>query len=77
MTPFFASFGNHPRLDFRPESKVVTSELNSRKTPEFAVRMEKILTSYKENITLAQESQAEFANKKRLPAPRYQVGDRV
>lgn len=73
VTPFFASFGHHPRLDFRPESTMP----NERTIPEFITRMQKIVQNCHDNINLAQEYQATYANEKRLPAPRYEVGDRV
>lgn len=73
VTPFFASFGHHPRLDFRPESEIPSNH----DVPEFVRRMKKILEQCKDKITLAQEFQATYANKKRLPAPRYKVGDMV
>ena len=77
ITPFFASFGHHPRLDFRPESEMITTKPTDRDVPEFASRMKKILQRCKENITLAQEFQATYANERRLPAPIYKAGDRV
>lgn len=49
MSPFFASFGHHPRLDFRPESEA-TSE---RQVPEFISRMQNLVRQCTENITLA------------------------
>lgn len=73
VTPFFASFGYHPRLDFRPESTMH----NECTVPEFITRMQRIVKNCHDNINLAQEYQATYANEKRLPAPRYKVGDRV
>lgn len=73
VTPFFATFGHHPRMDFRPESDQPTS----RNVPEFIAHMKDITKQCEEKMTLAQAYQSSFANEKRLPAPRYQVGDRV
>ncbi|KAI0992290.1 hypothetical protein K3495_g15896 [Podosphaera aphanis] len=73
VTPFFASFGHHPRLDFRPESEAP----KDRDMTEFVSRMENIHKYCSEQIQLAQAFQCSYANERRLPAPRYQVGDRV
>lgn len=73
VTPFFATFGHHPRLDFRPESESPAP----RNTPEFVERIKSIIKHCSEQITLAQAFQSDYANEKRLPAPRYQVGDYV
>ena len=72
-TPFFASFGHHPRLDFRPESDSPVP----RDIPEFIVRMSKIVQNCNEQILLAQSYQSSYANESRLPAPRYEPGDLV
>ena len=73
ITPFFATFGHHPRMDFRPESESPTN----RETPDFVTQMSKIVQNCSEQIALAQAYQADYANEKRLPAPRYQPGDLV
>ena len=73
ITPFYASFGHHPRLDFRPESD--SSE--PREAPEFVSRMSKIVQYCSEQITLAQAFQSTYANERRLPAPRFEAGDMV
>ena len=72
-TPFFASFGHHPRLDFRPESDSPAP----RDLPEFIVRMSKIVQNCNEQILLSQSYQSSYANESRLPAPRYEPGDLV
>lgn len=73
LSPFFASFGHHPRLNILPESETALA----RDTPELISRMQLISQQCNENISLAQEFQASYANENRLPAPRYRVGDRV
>ncbi|KAI0991520.1 hypothetical protein K3495_g16667, partial [Podosphaera aphanis] len=73
ITPFFASFGHHPRLDFRPECE--STKIRDNKS--FVSHMENIHKLCSEQIQLAQAFQCSYANEKRLPAPRYQVGDRV
>lgn len=73
VSPFFASFGHHPRLDFRPES----NDSTHRNPSEFAKHIEDVQRHCHEAITLAQAYQETYANRKRLPAPRYQEGDLV
>ncbi|KAI0997797.1 hypothetical protein K3495_g10390, partial [Podosphaera aphanis] len=73
ITPFFASFGHNPRLDFRPES----NNPEPRQVPQFITRMQNIVKFCSKHITLAQAHQSTYANEKRLPAPRYEVGDMV
>ncbi|KAI0993149.1 hypothetical protein K3495_g15035, partial [Podosphaera aphanis] len=73
LTPFFASFGHHPRIDFKPESTAPSP----RNTPEFVQRMDSLVQRCTEKITLAQAYQSNSANERRLPAPRYQVNDLV
>lgn len=71
VTPFFASFGHHPRMDFKPESE------RPRERPEFVETICKIQQNCTKAIIIAQQFQSGYANKKRLPAPRYQIGDLV
>ena len=70
-TPFFASFGHHPRLDFRPESE------RTAPRPEFTETIQAIQENCRASITLAQAYQESYANEKRLPTPRFQTGDSV
>lgn len=72
-TPFFASFGIHPRAaaaagpipaDFPP-------------CPPLVNDMRTIHNQCQDAIGLAQAFQASYANQKRLPAPRYAVDDMV
>ena len=73
LTPFFSSFGHHPRMDFRPGSEIPAPH----ETPEFVSRIKSIVKNCSEQINLAQAFQSTYANELRLPAPRYKVGDRV
>ena len=73
ISPFFASFGHHPRLDFRPESE----SLDPRSIPTFVNTISTIQKQCRESIKLAQAYQESYANQKRLPAPRYKIGDLV
>ena len=82
VTPFFANTGFHPRLGFEP-ALPVPENLDSRglesaaDADNFALRMEQIDNYCHDTIGLAQESQQEFANRRRQNAPAYQEGDRV
>lgn len=60
-------------MNFVPESEFG----ESRNFPDFTKRMESLVKFCNEQITLAQAYQSTYANEKRLPAPRYQVGDTV
>ena len=71
LSPFFASFGHHPRLDFRPESR------EAKPRPDFVQHITDTQRICHDSIVLAQAFQASHANEKRLPAPRYKVGDKV
>ena len=73
ISPFFASFGHHPRLDFRPESEAPTT----RDTPSFISRIKSLVKQCNEKMSLAQAFQSSYANERRLPAPRYRIGDKV
>lgn len=72
VTPFFASFGHHPRLDFMPES-----QSPARYRPQFVRTIGSVQRQCCEAITHAQAFMASYANQKRLPAPRYKPGDYV
>ena len=73
VTPFFATFGHHPRLNFLLESDAPTN----RDTPNFIIRMKSLTQTCNEKMSLAQAYQSSYANEKRLPAPSYRVGDKV
>ena len=73
LTPFYASFGHHPRLDFRPESEFP----KSHGSPKFTARMKPLVQHCNERIMLAQAFQSTYANEKHLSAPRYKVGNLV
>ena len=72
VSPFFASFGHHPRLDFRPSNSEPT-----RSTTNFVSFIASVQKQCHDAIVLAQAYQESYANRKRLPAPRYAVNDMV
>lgn len=74
LSPFFASFGHHPRMDLQP---VDLQKNLTRDQPAFVNTMAQLQRQCSEAITLAQAYQESYANRKRLPAPCYREGDLV
>jgi hypothetical protein len=80
VTPFLANYGQHPRMGFEvptgqrrpPLQKIQADEAN-----KFVDRMTELQSLLRDEMTWAQSLQQEYANRKRDPAPAYQVGDRV
>ena len=80
VSPMMACYGQHPRMGFEPPT-------NTRRPPHQALqaqeanrmvdKMQDITEFIREELTWAQALQQEYANRKRLPAPAYQVGDKV
>lgn len=73
ISPFFASFGYHSRMNFIPESEKAEPRSNSK----LVKKMEDLVEFCYERITLSQAYQQTYANENRPLAPRYQVGDHV
>jgi hypothetical protein len=72
ISPFFANYGFHPRMGFEPPE-------NLQDTPaaNFTSRLSEIHDRLREEMFYAQGKYEDSANRKRTPAPRYQVGDKV
>ena len=74
-TPFFANYGFYPRIGFEP--------LDPDRTPaaldaeRVAQKIQEVHEMLKSEICLAQARHEEYANRKRRPARRYQVGQKV
>jgi hypothetical protein len=80
VTPFFANYGQHPRMGFEPRSDLPRPALQAVQADEadkFADKMSELQTLLREEMTWAQATQQEYANRKRTPAPAYRVGDKV
>ena len=73
VSPFFATYGHHPRMAFEPQ----TSFEGTRIISQFADDMNDVQLKCRESIDRAQAFQSSYANEKRLPAPLFQAGDRV
>ena len=75
ISPFFADSGFHPRMGFEPpvqDGGPATVEAN-----KFADHMNKILEHCQDEMAYAQAKYAEYADKRRDPAPDYKPGDMV
>jgi len=72
MSPFKANYGQDPRIGFkgRKKGKYVGVEI-------FVEKMKKIQEEAKAVLRKAQEDMRKYANKKRLDADEYKVGDLV
>jgi transposase InsO family protein len=77
MTPFFANLGYHPRSSL---DLINTSQMASQNNPDaehIASRLKELHEITQAEISYAQARQQENADRHRLPAPSYQVGDQV
>jgi len=75
ITPFFALYGQHPRhiIKQNPATKAPTPTI----LQEWAKQLDNLNSYLKSEMVYAQATQAEQADKDRLPAPLYHVGDEV
>ncbi|CDO69315.1 hypothetical protein BN946_scf184976.g34 [Trametes cinnabarina] len=72
ISPFFANKGYHPGLTVHPER-----DLTSARAREFAVDLEELHTELRRQIAEAQARYQVQADKHRLPAPDFRIGDLV
>jgi hypothetical protein len=72
LSPHFATFGSNPRL--RMEIPDTPSNLSAKERAEYLRTVHRSLV---EEISMAQDLQARYANQKRDPTPQYAIGDRV
>jgi hypothetical protein len=84
LTPFFVNKGFHPRMEFEPPSEpeeirglTPRHRIDAQEANLFAERMKTTLDFCRDAIRVAQSRQEETANKRRVPAPAYKVGDKV
>ena len=75
MTPFFANYRFHPRWEFnvKPDVKAPPPET----VLEYVGSIKNLIEYLRLEIQYQQSIQAESANRSRLPAPNYKVGDEV
>ena len=72
MTPFYANFGMHPRLDFQQTSEVVVPSVEDR-----AHQLVKLHQTLNQILEQAQQHYKELADRHRKEAPIFQPGDKV
>jgi hypothetical protein len=80
VSPFLANTGQHPRMGFEPPTRIVRrpyQALQALEANRMIEKMADIQQLVREEMTWAQALQEEYANRKRSPAPAYQVGDMV
>ncbi len=70
LSPFFANKGYHPGLAVHPER-----DLTSARAREFAIDLDELHSALREHIAEAQARYQVQADKHRLPAPDFRVGD--
>ena len=72
ITPFFANKGYHPNITIYPECA-----LASLKARELAVNLDELHSVLKDEIAIAQSRYKEQANCRRIPLPKWNIGDHV
>src|SRR5205085_11131467 len=77
ISPFFALQGFDPRIGFYLNPSRNPQHLDLQSADETARTIEKIHEHTRLEMLRAQTRHQEQADRHRLPAPRYQVGDRV
>ena len=77
MTPFFASYGHHPRTGAEPPKPSTTRNPMLEAADKLVDRTEAIRQWLQDEICWAQEEQERQANKHRAPHPEYRLGDLV
>jgi transposase InsO family protein len=81
-SPFFAVYGQHPRLGFEPvdenERQLLRPQrLQAEDANSFADRMSQLIEWLRDNLVWAQEIYTEYANRNRTAAPAYKKNDLV
>lgn len=81
-SPFFANYGFHPRMsfDFEPDNLAPGTPHNMiqrEKATVMATKMKEVWDFLQEELTVTQARMEDQANAHRIPAPRYETGDKV
>ena len=82
-SPFFANAGFHPKIsyDFElhlpPTAENTREQIQRNKAETIAAKMKEVQEFLQNEMQLAQERMEEQANRDRVPAPRYEIGDKV
>jgi hypothetical protein len=80
VSPFLANYGQHPRMGHEPPTGMVRPPYQRSQALDanaFVDKMKEIETHLQEEMSWAQAVYENTANRKRTPAPAYQVGDEV
>ena len=80
VSPMMACYGQNPRMGFEPptdKTRPTHQALQARDANAMIDKMRDITDFIREEMTWAQALQQEYANRKRLPAPAYEIGDEV
>ena len=72
ISPFFANKGYHPNISVHPER-----DLTSARAREYAVNLDELHKELRTQIAATQERYQVSADKQRIPAPDFKVGDQV
>jgi hypothetical protein len=72
ISPFFANKGYDPAITIHPERDVANTYAK-----DYVVDLQQLHQFLRESITSAQERYKETADRKRLPDPRFDIGDKV
>jgi transposase InsO family protein len=70
--PFMVDHGRLPRMGFEPREASKVEAVN-----DFVTRMKGALEEARAALTKAKDDMAQYYNRRRTPAPRYNIGDRV
>jgi hypothetical protein len=77
VSPFFAMYGRDPRTNFQQQLCDNPEKIDQITADSIANTMQDIYEHVKLEMGRAQERQQEQADRHRLPAPKYIVGDKV
>jgi hypothetical protein len=80
VSPFFANSGQHPRMGFEPPTEITRpayQRLQAQEANQFAARMLELTEYLTNEMRWAQAVYEDTANRRRIPAPAYKVGDLV
>jgi hypothetical protein len=80
VSPMMACYGQNPRMGFEPPSDMKRppyQALQAREVNQMIDKMRDVTEFIREEMTWAQAMQQEYANRKRSPAPAYEIGNKV
>jgi hypothetical protein len=75
ITPFFANYGYHPRFGF--EFIIFKNRLAAKNAKELVLKMKIVHKYLKSKICITQARHKKYANRKRKPAYRFYISQKV